>query len=267
MADITGVIAGERTPSSSSRASEARPGIPVNADRAHCAPAVFTGPARAAFGRLAGMTPGACDAHPRLRLRRLRQALRCSRRDRASPRCRRARGGPLLRHLALKATRIRLDAVGRRALRRFLDADRARTRSCVRAGSIRRQIAAPCPARRLLQARCFPGRTRRARGAEGERREDRDPFERQSTHAGWRCRCCGDRRSARRGSLGRGDPHLQAAAGRLCDGDGAIQRRARGYRVRLLEPLGRDGRDCVRLPLRVGQPRRTCRTNIRSSRP
>ena len=46
----------------------------------------------------------------------------------------------------------------------------------------------------------------------------------------------------------------------------ALQRRARGCRVRLVEPLGRDGRDCVRLPLRVGQPRRTCRTSIRNSR-
>ena len=42
---------------------------------------------------------------------------------------------------------------------------------------------------------------------------------------------------------------------RLRDGHGPVQRRAHRRRVRLLQPLGRDGRGCFRLSLRVGQPR------------
>ena len=113
----------------------------------------------------------------------------------------------------------------------------------------------------------FPGRPRRARGAEGERREDRDPVERQSRRMldgavgaagiGDRCstRCS---RSTRSASTSR--------AGGLRAGDRRVQRRAGRRRVRLVEPLGRDGRDCVRLPLRVGQPRRHAGRVSRSSR-
>ena len=73
----------------------------------------------------------------------------------------------------------------------------------------------------------------------------------------------GLRRRSRCRALGRCRPHVQAASGGLWARHRAVRGRARRRDVRLVEPLGRDGRDRVRLPRRLGQSRqdagRICR--------
>ena len=191
-----------------------------------------------------------------LRLRRLWHAVR-----RPCGDCPPSRGGrpgrrPVLGDLAHQAARICLDALGGGALPGLLDADRARARPCVRARALGRQGAARDAARRLFQARRIPRRARGTDRPEGQGPEDRDPVERQPDDAVRRRRGREDRRRSRRGALGRRDPHLQAAPGGLCAGHRGVRRDAGRGGVRVVEPLGRDGRGVVRIQVRVGQSRR-----------
>ena len=64
------------------------------------------------------------------------------------------------------------------------------------------------------------------------------------------------RRRSRRRALGRRAEDVQAAARGLSARHRPLQMRRQGCHVRIIEPLGRDGRHLGRLPYAVGQPQR-----------
>ena len=170
----------------------------------------------------------------------------------------RTRCRPLLRDLAHQAARIHLDADARRPLRRFLDADRARARLRVRARAVGRPGAAPALLDAYLTLDAFADARAVLRESLKARRRTPPPS----------CR------TARRTMLAA----AVEAAGIGGDLDAVLsvdtiriykprpevyalvterfRLSARRRRLRLVEPLGRDGRGGVRLPHRLGQSRR-----------
>ncbi len=90
----------------------------------------------------------------------------------------------------------------------------------------------------------------------GARADDRDPVQRLARHAGAGGRLRRPRAAARRRALRAWLEAFQAARRRLRAGRGRARRQARAGAVRVVEPLGRGGRGGLRLPRRMGQPRR-----------
>ncbi len=140
-----------------------------------------------------------------------------------------------------KAARIHLDAHARRPLRRLLDADRARARFLVCALCLGRPGAQAQAARRLSHARRLCGRAHGAARAQGARRDHRDPVERlaQMLAAAVEAASIG-------GDL---DAVLSVDTIRMYKPRPEVyalvterfKLAPRRRRVRLLEPLGRDG--------------------------
>ena len=193
-----------------------------------------------------------------LRVRRLRHAVRRPCRDRPPPRGGRPRRRPLLRTLARQAARIHLDPHARRPLRRLLDADRsARSTTASRAfPSVDRALRGDA-ARRLPEARRLPGRARRC-CASSRRAASSTAILSNGSPAmlDAAVEAAGHRRpistpcfrSTRSGCSSRGPRSMRWSPQAF-----ALQARRGG--VRVVEPLGRDGRRRVRLPHRLGQPR------------
>ena len=110
-----------------------------------------------------------------------------------------------------------------------------------------------------LKLDAYPDALKVAAGAACARRRDRDPDQRLAGDGDVGGGGGRPQGRARCGAFGRCREDVQAAPGGLCAGHGALRLQAGRRGVRLLEPLGCDGRDRVRLSHRLGEPRQGAR--------
>src|SRR5438034_1245698 len=197
---------------------------------------------------------GASGGHPRLRLRRVRDALRRALRGRGRTR---VHGGSprALRPLAPEAARVHVAPLAHGALRGLLGGDGGRV-------ALQRQAPGPPGKRRgsgTADGRLQPARVL-SRGARGARPPGgpaaRDPVQRRAADA----RGGGDveraRRRARARHLRRPREGLQARARGVRPRPHDARSAGRRSAVRLVERVGRGGREGVRLPRGMVQPPR-----------
>ena len=191
----------------------------------------------------------------RLRVRCLWHTVRRAFRDRTPSRRLRARRRSPVGALAHQAARIFLDADAGRTLRGFLDFDAARARFCAGAFSLR------CPRRSARTCSTPISRSKRSRIPRPALPPSKAAARAPRSSPTDRLACCQaavaaakiDRFRMRSGRWMRSGATSRSAS--LCDGDRDAACDGRRDRLRVLEPLGCDGRRRIRLFGYLGEPR------------